>query len=172
MTNTLGRLSWDAIRVKMTQTLALRSRCVRGVGALIVDSNNLIVSEGYTGPPGSLPLPPDVTHADGRVAESCVQFCPRAEKPAADRVDHEYEDCVSVHAEANAVTRADPARLRGATLYVTSPICWGCAKLIANTGIKRVVTVVDETAWYRDPMRTVEFLQNCGLDVVTQQAQK
>lgn len=50
--------------------------------------------------------------------------------------------CVrTVHAEANAIIQAAKhgSRIDGATLYVTASPCWNCFKLIANSGIKKVV---------------------------------
>lgn len=57
---------------------------------------------------------------------------------------HLIEDghCVrTVHAEANAIVQAarNGVRLDGADVYVTASPCFGCFKLIANAGLKRVV---------------------------------
>jgi dCMP deaminase len=50
--------------------------------------------------------------------------------------------CVrTVHAEANAIVQSarNGVRLDGADIYVTASPCFGCFKLIANSGLKRIV---------------------------------
>ena len=50
--------------------------------------------------------------------------------------------CVrTVHAEANSIVQAarNGVRLEGADIYVTASPCFGCFKLVANAGIKRIV---------------------------------
>lgn len=77
-----------------------------------------------------------------------------------------YEDCPALHAEANALSRSNHMHRAGGTIYVTSDVCYSCAKLIANSGIKRVV--VDQTVprEYRNSAKSYEFLTiACGLTV-------
>ena len=57
---------------------------------------------------------------------------------------HLMEDghCVrTVHAEANAIVQAarNGVRLEGGDIYVTASPCFGCFKLIANAGLRRIV---------------------------------
>lgn len=47
--------------------------------------------------------------------------------------------CISNHAEANCLLHADRSRIEGGTIYVSAKPCLGCAKLIANSGLNRVV---------------------------------
>jgi dCMP deaminase len=50
--------------------------------------------------------------------------------------------CVrTVHAEANAIVQAarNGVRLDGGDIYVTASPCFGCFKLIANAGLRRIV---------------------------------
>ena len=50
--------------------------------------------------------------------------------------------CVrTVHAEANAIVQAarNGVRLEGADIYVTASPCFGCFKLVANVGVRRIV---------------------------------
>ena len=62
------------------------------------------------------------------------------------RSDDETEDKLSyvVHAEANAMLnfRGIARELEGATMYVTQIPCNECAKLIAQSGIKKVVYLI------------------------------
>lgn len=65
-----------------------------------------------------------------------------------------------VHAEQNAITFAakEGIKLKGTTLYTTTSPCPDCAKLIASSGIKRVL-YLDE---YKDTSG-VDFLNHCGV---------
>ena len=67
-----------------------------------------------------------------------------------------------LHAEANAITKVAKSgnSSEGATLYVTASPCVECAKLIIQSGIKRVV--------YRDEYRLtdgVDLLRRAGIEV-------
>ncbi len=68
-----------------------------------------------------------------------------------------------LHAEANAITKVAKSNNSSeeATLYITSSPCMECAKLIIQSGIKRVV--------YSDNYRTeegVELLKRAGIEIV------
>ena len=111
----------------IAETVLERGTCLRrNFGAIIV-KNDQIVSTGYVGAP--------------RGRENCCDlgYCTRAKLniPRGQR----YELCRSVHAEANAITKvaASSNSSKGATIYVTSSPCIECAKLIIQSGIKRVV---------------------------------
>lgn len=79
-----------------------------------------------------------------------------------------YANCPSLHAEANAISVCDRSQRSYGTIYTTSIPCMDCAKLIANSGIMRVV--------YRDTPRgrererrdqsPLEFLAECDITVV------
>ena len=104
-----------------------RGTCLRrNYGAVIV-KNDEVISTGYVGAPR------------GRQNCSDMGFCIRQKMqvPRGER----YELCRSVHAEANAITKvaASSNSSRGATIYVTTAPCIECAKLIIQSGIKRVV---------------------------------
>ena len=69
-----------------------------------------------------------------------------------------------LHAEANAITKIARSgnNSDGATLYVTTSPCIECAKLIIQSGIKRVV--------YSDAYRLndgVKLLERAGIEVVS-----
>ena len=86
----------------------------RKVGALIV-KNKMIISDGYNGTPSGFE----------NVCED----------------EHNVTKPYVLHAEANAITKvaASSNSSKGATIYVTSAPCIECAKLIIQSGIKRVV---------------------------------
>ena len=99
----------------MAKIWAENSYCKRRqVGALIV-KNQMIISDGYNGTPAGF--------------ENICEDENDATKPYV------------LHAEANAITKvaASNNNSAGATIYVTSSPCIECAKLIIQSGIKRVV---------------------------------
>jgi len=150
------RPSWDQTWLQVAHVVKLRSRCTRDqVGAVIVDPNQRIVATAYNGPPAGLVDP----------GGQCVDFCTRALRgPSPDSLVN-YNDCVSLHAEANALVVCDRSVRFGGTIYVTSGICFNCAKLVANSGLARVVVPHDLEHSYRSPNRSYEFLRECGLVV-------
>lgn len=133
-----------------------RSPCARRrVGAVIVDADNRIVATGYNGVPRGFSEPHD----------DCAQLCPRA--MGTTPITDEYSSCVSIHAEANALLFCDMRDRLGGTLYVTSSICWDCAKLVANSGLRRVLMMVSPDDKHRQPQRSIDFMRECGLEVIT-----
>ncbi len=99
----------------MARIWSENSYCVRRkVGALLV-KDKMIISDGYNGTPSGFP----------NVCE--------------DDTDHTFP--YVLHAEANAITKVARSNnsSEGSTLYVTASPCIECAKLIIQSGIKRVV---------------------------------
>lgn len=152
----MSRPDWDIVWGSVAHTISRRSRCDgRQIGAAIVSADNSYVVVGYNGPPGGWQV------EDG---STCQDWCPRMRDGAERSLS--YGNCVSVHAETNAIAKADRTRIDGGTLYVTSAICWDCGKVVANSGVARVVMKIDMKAdAHREPMRTVQFLRDCGLEV-------
>ena len=154
------RPSWDDYWLAMSDMVPHRSLCDGAkVGAIIVDVNNESVSTGWNGPPRGF--------AHGN--KTCTEWCARVGKPTADR-EAGYTDCPSLHAEANALMMSDKTLRRGGTIYVTSHVCFSCAKLIAASGLSRVVVSPDSDASWRTPERGYVFLKACGVvvDIVTE----
>jgi dCMP deaminase len=72
--------------------------------------------------------------------------------------------CVAtVHAEANAIIQAakNGVAIDGATIYTTASPCWPCFKLIANSGLQRIVF----GEFYRDA-RIFETATRLGIELV------
>ncbi len=120
---------WDQRFMELAGVIANWASCYkqnRKVGAVIV-RNKRIVTTGYNGAPAGI--------------KTCVERgeCLREKLGIASGTRHEI--CYAVHAEQNAIIQA--ARLGisidGATLYCTHQPCVLCAKMIVNSGIKRVV---------------------------------
>lgn len=131
------RASWDEYFMNIAVQAATRATCDRKhVGAVIV-RDKTILSTGYNGSIRGLP------HCDeaGHMMEN----------------DH----CVAtVHAEANAIIQAakNGTAIDGADIYVTASPCWNCFKLIANSGIKRIVFM----EFYRDE-RILSVAKQAGI---------
>lgn len=133
------RVSWDEYFMNIAVQAATRATCDRKhVGAVIV-RDKTILSTGYNGSIRGLP------HCDeaGHMMEN----------------DH----CVAtVHAEANAIIQAakNGTAIDGADIYVTASPCWNCFKLIANSGIKRIVFL----EFYRDD-RIIAIAKQAGISL-------
>lgn len=105
----------DRRYMRMALIWAENSYCTRRqVGALIV-KNKMIISDGYNGTPAGFE----------NVCED----------------EHGLTKPYVMHAEANAITKIARSNnsSEGATMYVTASPCIECAKLIIQSGVKRVV---------------------------------
>lgn len=145
------RGTWDSYFLDLAHTVATRATCSRRqVGAVVVKDRR-IVSSGYNGGPSGYP--------------HCLDgACPRAASDAPSGAD--YERCIAIHAEANALLFASPEQRDGATLYCTFFPCFGCAKLIANAGIAEVVVPpLDAVTSYEGYEDTRTFLHTCDVRV-------
>ena len=108
----------------------------RKVGALVV-KDKMIISDGYNGTPSGFE---NVCEDENNVTKTYV-----------------------LHAEANAITKLARSsnNSEGATIYITASPCIECAKLIIQSGIKRVV--------YGEKYRLtdgIELLERAGIEVV------
>lgn len=86
--------------------------------------------------------------------------------PHCDEVGHLMEDghCVrTIHAENNAIIQAarNGVRIDSASIYVTASPCWNCFKMIANSGIKKIVF----GEFYRDE-RIFAVAKDLGIELV------
>lgn len=105
----------DQRYLRMARIWAENSYCQRRkVGALVV-KDKMIISDGYNGTPSGFE---NVCEDDQNVTKPYV-----------------------LHAEANAITKLARSHnsSNGATMYITASPCIECAKLIIQSGIKRVV---------------------------------
>lgn len=127
---------FDRSYLEMARIWASNSYCKRRqVGALLV-KDKMIISDGYNGTPSGF--------------ENVCEDENDKTKPYV------------LHAEANAITKVAKSgnSSAGATLYVTAAPCIECAKLIIQSGIKRVV--------YTDEYRLddgINLLRRAGIEV-------
>lgn len=122
---------WDKRFIELAKTIATWSSCYkqdRQIGAVIV-KNKRIITTGYNGAPSGI--------------TSCKDRgkCLRIEKNIPSGTQHEL--CYAIHAEQNAILQAAKlgVSIDGATLYCTHYPCTICAKMIVNTGIRRLVYI-------------------------------
>lgn len=109
------QLAIDRRYLRMARIWAENSYCQRRkVGAIIVNGS-MIISDGFNGTPSGF--------------ENVCEDETDTTKPYV------------LHAEANAITKVARSNnsSEGSTLYVTASPCLECAKLIIQSGIKRVV---------------------------------
>jgi dCMP deaminase len=134
------RASWDEYFMGIARQVATRSTCDRKhVGAVIV-RDRMILATGYNGSIRGLPHCDDAGHM--MEGGHCVR---------------------TVHAEANAIVQAarNGMRLEAGHIYVTASPCFACFKLIANSGLSRIVF----GEFYRDE-RIFELSQALGIELV------
>lgn len=157
MQRSTARPNWHVVRLAMARELARRSLCVRDqVAALIVDPNGKIIGEGYNGPPSGY-------HHSGL---PCDRWCTRGNGVSAGLVLPDYSDCPALHAEANALMMSDRSLRQGGAIYVTSHICFSCAKLIANSGLTLVRVDAVKAHAHRRAEASYDFMRECGLVVM------
>lgn len=120
---------WDSRFMEVADLVASWSSCFqenRQVGAVIA-LNKRILTTGYNGASSGV--------------KSCKErgVCLRRELGIPSGTRHEV--CYATHAEQNAIIQAARLGLSvdGATLYCTHQPCVICAKMIINSGIKRIV---------------------------------
>lgn len=134
------RAGWNEYFMGIAHQAATRSTCLRKrVGAVIV-RDKTVLSTGYNGSIRGLPHCED----GGCMIEDghCI---------------------ATVHAEANAIIQAakNGVGVDGAELYTTASPCWGCFKLIANSGIRKIYY----GEFYRDE-RSREVAAQIGIELV------
>lgn len=118
--------------------------------AIIVDRHGHVIGTGYNGGPKGYP------HcADGG--------CPRLAENSPP--GGSYANCIAIHAEANAILHSNYTEYReGGALYVNGVPCWDCAKLLSNSGMRRVVYL--EVGPARELDRIRRLLDECGVEMV------
>lgn len=147
--NNYQRPSWDEYFIKITEMVGSRGSCDRGRAGCVITRDKRIVATGYVGSPcGTVHCDEaghemhTVTHENGEVTRHCIR---------------------TTHAEQNAICEA--ARMgisiNGGTLYCKMTPCYACAKMIINTGIKRVVCAQD----YHASARSKEIFKEAGIEL-------
>lgn len=107
---------------RLAQKVAGTSKCVKGgTGAVIVAADGKRTSIGYTGHPSKW--------------TDCNEVCLRKNIASGTQ----YEIGLGIHAEVNAILNMDYHDRQGATIYTSRAPCLMCARIIAQSGIVRIV---------------------------------
>ena len=123
----------------------------RQYASVVLAPNKRVAGFGYNG------SPPGVGH--------CVDgACPRLHANASAGTN--YDTCIAQHAEAGALLWSDSSMRIDGTLIVNGPPCMGCAKLIASSGLSRVVYKIDENYTYEQWPEIEKFLVAAGIVAV------
>ena len=127
MTDDHKRPTWDEYFMEIARAVGKRATCDRGRSGCVIAKNKQILVTGYVGAPAGLEHCDEVghqmkkvTHEDGSESNHCVR---------------------TTHAEQNAIVQAAKigVAIDGATLYCKMTPCTVCAKMIINSGIRRIV---------------------------------
>jgi len=142
----MSRPTWDEYFARIGSDVAARSTCTRHrYGAVIVNEKHEIIATGYNGVIRSAP--------------HCEEIgCIKDKLNIKSGTGHEL--CPAVHAEQNALLQAGKSA-RNSTIYVNAFPCKICARLIVNSGIKKVVI----SGNYADE-EGLEILKGAGLEVI------
>lgn len=136
------RIAWDDLWLDFCQLIAQRGTCPRKhVGAVLIDTEQRIVSHGYNGAPKGRP-------------HCCDAGC---------HIDERGRCLRANHAEFNAFLYAAKAgrKTDGSTLYCNVEPCWTCTKAAVAAGVTRIV--------YEEEYRgeCLGYLDATGVDWVT-----
>lgn len=132
----MTRIEKDSYYLQVAQVVSARSTCLRRQYGAVIVKDDEVIATGYNG--------------SARGQDNCCDkgICYRIEN----NIPHgeQYEKCVSVHAEQNAIISASRKEMIGATLYLYgyengNPIdnptpCSICERMITNAGITKVVS--------------------------------
>lgn len=118
-TNQSKRENWDSYFVRLAVMAGSRSTCLRRkVGAILVQEHS-IKGTAYNGAPSGI--------------KGCSE--------AGECMVHDGHCVRTVHAETNLILQTDADDRKGATVYCTDRPCWGCALVLANSGVKKIYYV-------------------------------
>lgn len=135
------RLERDKNMIEEASRVGNSGTCLRRrVGATIITDDGKVIATGSNQSPGESPS----CEEDG-----CL-------------TDHQGRCQRTVHAESQAILSAPAGSLKGSTLYCTDRPCLGCAKLIAEAGIKRVVYA---RPYHAEAFEVEMIFESCGVEV-------
>ena len=113
------------------------------VGAVITDPDHRVISVGFNG-------------------------LPRGLNDSHTYMDKTYKLASVVHAEANAITFANQD-LYDCTIYSSFPLCAGCASLVIQNGITKVVQpeIPDNSSWKDSCHIAISNMQQLNIEITT-----
>jgi len=146
-TKDIKYLAWTVSGARIFSTCGKRNYM-----ATIVSKDGFVVGVGYNG------VPSGFTH--------CIDGgCPRFNNDSAP--GSAYDDCLSNHAEANAIMNSFSREARiGGTIYVNGQPCYTCGKLIVGSGVDRLVYTTDPNYVYAQWNLVEEVLMQAGIKTI------
>lgn len=135
----MKRISKKEYYLGLAKAASERSTCIRRKYGAIIVNNDEVIATGYNG-----------------AARGCINCCDIGK---CYRMEHniphgeQYEKCVAVHAEQNAIISASRKDMLGATLYIAgfeggeefdAVPCKICSRMILNSGIKKIISIGSE----------------------------
>lgn len=159
----MPRIPVDLIYMQMAYQIAKLSYAKRKRVGCIIVKDNQVVSTGYNGTPHGF---------DNDCEENQIRYYDNPDH-AMTLMDKGYkckDGCCSkevtkrvvLHAESNALAKVSKSTLSsdGADMYITMSPCFDCAKLIIQSGIKKVFYSEN----YRDTSG-IDILEEAGIEV-------
>ena len=129
------RMSKDKYYLNIADAVLDRSTCLRRKYGAIIVKNDEILSTGYNGAPRG-----EANCIDTGNCERARLHVPKGQN---------YELCVAVHAEQNAIINAASAAMEGATIYIvgvnadgrlaSGKPCLLCRRMLRNAKLAKVV---------------------------------
>lgn len=129
------RPEWNEYFLDIAKAVGRRSTCLRRCYGAIIVKDKIIISTGYNGAPRG-----EANCIDTGMCERERLHVPKGQN---------YELCVAVHAEQNAIINADPNKMQGATAYIvgynadgtlaSGKPCLLCRRMLRNAMLKKVI---------------------------------
>ncbi len=131
----------------MTHLVKSRGTCPRRQVGSVVVKDKRVLATGYNGAPRGFPHP-------------CETGCIRDELEIPSGMMADV--CPCLHAEQNAIIQAATTgvSIAGADIYCTTQPCTQCSRMIANSGIRRVIFEHE----YADPL-SIGLLTTAGVEL-------
>ena len=142
------RPDWDEYYMRIGMAVRARADCVGNrVGAILV-LDDRIISTGYNGTPANMP----------NCTDGGCERCSNRDKYQSGK---DYDLCICVHAEQNALLSAARFGIatEGAVLYCTMRPCFGCTKELLQAKIGSVYYIHDWVYPDADMQHTYTVLQ-------------
>ena len=130
-----SRPGWTEYFLDIAKAVGRRATCLRRRYGAIIVKDKIIISTGYNGAPRG-----EANCIDTGICERERLNVPKGQN---------YELCVAVHAEQNAIINADPQRLEGADIYIvgfnadgtlaSGKPCLLCRRMLRNARLARAI---------------------------------
>ena len=129
------RPEWHEYFLDIAKAVGRRSTCLRRRYGAIIVKDKIIISTGYNGAPRG-----EANCIDTGMCERERLHVPKGQN---------YELCVAVHAEQNAIINGDPDKMHGATAYIvgynadgtlaSGKPCLLCRRMLRNAMLAKVI---------------------------------